>query len=254
MGKRNLCRLVYAGLILAMLTGCGAFGQPNAVTEQSSAAEQNKVIEPPVSSEQPVLPAPSPDAQESVDSQSSDYITVAEAKEETLNNAGLSQEAVQVGDAQPDSGEQYIGNEAAKQAALSHAGLSEAEVRFVHARLEWDDGRWTYDVEFHKDNIEYEYDIDALTGEVLAFDYDAEYDQQADNAAQGGQITEERAKQIALEYAGVEEKDTRNLTIDFDYDDGRAEYEIEWDVGRTEYSCDVDADTGEILSFEKEMD
>ena len=29
---------------------------------------------------------------------------------------------------------------------------------------------------------------------------------------------------------------------------------MEWDVGRTEYSCDVDAYSGQILSFEKELD
>lgn len=291
MFKKSSFRLAYAGVILALFTGCGA----------------------PQSQTTPGAPDSSHSAQETEGNQSGSYITVAEAKAAVLDNAELSQEevqfvrvqldsenstpaydieficqeaeydymvdavtgeilsmdcemkkydmetvsqeAVQVGDTQPESGEQYIGNEAAKQAALSHAGLNAADVHFVHAHLEWDDGKWMYDVEFHKDNMEYDYDIDALTGEVLSFDHDAEYYQHgADNTAEGGQITEERAKQIALEYAGVEEKDTQNLTIEFDYDDGRAEYEIEWYVGRMEYSCDVDAGTGEILSFEKEID
>ncbi len=45
-----------------------------------------------------------------------------------------------------------------------------------------------------------------------------------------------------------------SLKVEFDYDDGRVKYEVKWNVGRMEYSCDVDAYTGQILSFEKELD
>ena len=153
------------------------------------------------------------------------------------------------------SEQQYIGTEAAKVAALNHAGLKSDEVNFVHAHLESDDGIWQYDIEFHKDTTEYDYDIDALTGEVLSFDHDAEYYHHAQAANAGSeQITEEQAKQLALQHAGVTEKDARRLQIEFDYDDGRGEYEVEWYVGRTEYSCDVDAVTGAILSYDKELD
>lgn len=153
------------------------------------------------------------------------------------------------------SEQQYIGTEAAKVAALNHAGLKSDEVNFVHAHLESDDGIWQYDIEFHKDTTEYDYDIDALTGEVLSFDHDAEYYHHAQAANAGSeQITEEQAKQLALQHAGVAEKDAQRLQIKFDYDDGRGEYEVEWYVGRTEYSCDVDAVTGAILSYDKELD
>lgn len=151
--------------------------------------------------------------------------------------------------------EQYIGSEAAKQAALEHAGLNADDVRFVHADLELDDGSWKYDVEFYKDNIEYDYDIDALTGAVLSFDQDAEhYRNETDASTADEQITEEQAKQIALEYADVAEGDVQRLKMELDYDDGRVKYEVEWHVGQVEYSCDVDAYTGEILSFEEEPD
>ena len=153
------------------------------------------------------------------------------------------------------SEQQYIGTEAAKVAALNHAGLKSDEVNFVHAHLESDDGIWQYDIEFHKDTTEYDYDIDALTGEILSFDHDAEYYHHAQAANAGSeQITEEQAKQLALQHAGVAEKDAQRLQIEFDYDDGRGEYEVEWYVGRTEYSCDVDAVTGSILSYDKELD
>lgn len=172
--------------------------------------------------------------------------TISNPESDTVN-------AQQTDSATPE--QQYIGTEAAKLAALDHAGLKSEEVNFVHAHLESDDGIWQYDIEFHKDTTEYDYDIDALTGEVLSFDQDAEYYSHAQAVGAGGeQITQEEAKQLALRHAGVAEKDASHLQIEFDYDDGRGKYEVEWYVGRTEYSCDVDALTGAILSYDKELD
>ena len=164
------------------------------------------------------------------------------------------------GTAQSDAREgQYIGLEAAKRVALEHAGLKEEEVGFAHTKLELEDGIWQYDVEFYQDSTrtEYDYDIDALTGKILSFDHDAEYYPQGtggDSPTGDVQITGDKAKEIALEYAGVAEEEAQFLEVSYDYDDGRAEFEIEWHVGRTEYACDVDAVTGEVLGFEKEFD
>ncbi|MCM1112533.1 MAG: PepSY domain-containing protein [Muribaculum sp.] len=153
--------------------------------------------------------------------------------------------------------DEYIGREAAKQAALQHAGFDADSVNFTHVHLEFDDGRWQYDVEFHQGQEEYDYDIDAVTGEILSYDHDTDYKKTvsaAETQTAGGRITEAEAKRLALQHAGISESDAQSLTIELDYDDGRAEYEVEWHVGETEYTCDVDAYTGEILSFEAELD
>ncbi len=154
-----------------------------------------------------------------------------------------------------DVDSRYIGREAAQQAALEHAGFDADSVLISHVHLEHDDGCWQYDVEFYKDNIEYDYDIDAITGAVLSCHQEAgHHSGHHDSAYSANLITEDTAKQLALDYAGVTEAETQNLKVELDYDDGYAEYEVEWHVGRTEYACDVDACTGEILSFEKELD
>lgn len=155
-----------------------------------------------------------------------------------------------------DAGSQYIGRDAAQQTALTHAGFDADSVSIAHIHLEYDDGCWQYDVKFYKDNIEYDYDIDAITGAILSCHHDAEHDSYHHGKApdSANLITEDTAKQLALEYAGVTEAESQNLKIKLEYDDGYAEYEVEWHVGRTEYSCDVDAYTGTILSFEKELD
>lgn len=149
-----------------------------------------------------------------------------------------------------------ISEEEAKKIALEHAGLTEADVTFVHVKLDRDDGRLEYEVEFYKDNTEYDYDIDANTGEILSFDQDAEYytPGQAQSGAQSGQITQDEALAAALAHAGLAQTDISRLKVELDYDDGRSVYELEWDVDRTEYSYEVDASTGEILSYEKELD
>lgn len=184
-------------------------------------------------------------------------------------SGGSKPESTPSGAAQPDNtqsgsfpsgtGEtdsQYIGREAAQQAALTHAGFDADSVYIAHVHLEYDDDCWQYDVKFYKDEIEYDYDIDAITGAVLSCHHDAEHESYHHGEApdSANLITEDTAKQLALEYAGVTEAETQNLKIKLDYDDGYAEYEVEWYIGRTEYACDVDAYTGAILSFEKELD
>lgn len=72
------------------------------------------------------------------------------------------------------SGNTYIGVDTAKETALAHAGLTEAEISFSKAKLENDDGIAVYEVEFYKDRMEYEYEIDAVTGQIL--EYDSEWD------------------------------------------------------------------------------
>jgi uncharacterized membrane protein YkoI len=67
----------------------------------------------------------------------------------------------------------------AKSIALSHAGLSASQVKFTKAKLEYDDGRYEYDIEFKYGNKEYEYEISAKTGKII--DYDVDYDDDYDD-------------------------------------------------------------------------
>ncbi len=145
----------------------------------------------------------------------------------------------------------------AKTIALEQAGVQEDEATFVYVKLDYDDGRTVYEVEFYAGNREYDYELDAYTGEVLSFDAEAEYYTPGSSASagvSGEYISEEAAKEAALTHAGVVESDTSRLRVEFDYDDGRAEYEVEFNVGWTEYTYEIDASTGEILSYESELD
>ncbi len=65
-----------------------------------------------------------------------------------------------------------ITKDEAKQVALKHAGFDETQVKFLRAEYDYDNGRETYEVEFTKDKYEYDYEIDAVSGEILSFDKD----------------------------------------------------------------------------------
>jgi len=61
----------------------------------------------------------------------------------------------------------YIGEDAAKAKALADAGLTEADVTGLKADLDLDDAIVHYDVDFKAGGMEYDYDIDATTGDIL---------------------------------------------------------------------------------------
>lgn len=154
--------------------------------------------------------------------------------------------------------EAVIGEEAAKAAALKHADLKESEVMFLSVKLEKDDGRDVYDVEFYVGTKEYDYEIDAYSGEIVSYDYDIENynaskSDKTDNAQKNAvSLTLDEAKIIALEKAGVSEKDVVFTETSFEYDDGIACYQIDFISGTTEYEIEIDANSGEIIEYETE--
>lgn len=70
----------------------------------------------------------------------------------------------------------YIGEEKAKSIALNHAGISAANASRLRCELDRDDGRWEYNIEFVSGTTEYEYEIDAYTGDILSRDAESIYD------------------------------------------------------------------------------
>ena len=69
-----------------------------------------------------------------------------------------------------------------------------------------------------------------------------------------GKIGSERAKQIVLEHAGLSEQQVKNLKIDLDSDNGVLKYEIDFYYGNAQYDYDLNALTGQIISFDRDID
>lgn len=166
---------------------------------------------------------------------------------------------------QPVTGQQpqqsaSITEEQAKEIAANHAGVAVADLTFHSVSLEEDDGRRVYDVEFYSGSTEYDYEIDAATGDILSYDNDVENfsipqqqsAQNAQGAATGSYIGDDAAKAAALQRAGLTEDQVRWEKCELDEDDGRFSYELEFSSGQHEYECEVEAFTGEILNFEQD--
>lgn len=76
--------------------------------------------------------------------------------------------------ANTESATDDIGKEKAKEIALQHAGVSADQVIWEEVERDYDDGRLEYQIEFRVGNKEYEYEVDAKTGNIFERDFDVD--------------------------------------------------------------------------------
>ncbi len=154
---------------------------------------------------------------------------------------------------------QEVSPDGAKAAALKDAGLSESDVTFKKAELDYDHGTQVYDIEFYTSDTEYEYEIDASSGTVLEknieqFQIQTNPTNSAINSSDNNYIGVDRAKEIALNHAQLNESDVQFVKAKLENDDGGVEYEIEFYSGRTEYDYTIDAVSGNIIEYDVDYD
>lgn len=191
--------------------------------------------------------------QAKVEKETESYANVQESNAPS-QNAPLPSASMQNTSLSNTSTQNTITVEEAKNIALNHANLKTAN--FVKAELESEDGRLVYEVEFYVDNVEYDYKIDAISGQILSFDNEIEsrvYVQTPSETSQNT-ITAEKAKSIALNHAQVSESSVRKMKVELERENGRLVYQVEFKVNNTEYDYEIDAATGEIVKFEKDID
>ena len=147
----------------------------------------------------------------------------------------------------------------AKAAALRDAGLSDSDVTFKKTELDHSHGTQVYDIEFYTSDTKYEYEIDASNGTVLEknieqFQIQTNPTDSAINSSGNDYIGVDRAKEIALNHAQLNESDVQFAKAKLENDDGGAEYEIEFYSGRTEYDYTIDAVSGNIIEYDVDYD
>ncbi len=159
------------------------------------------------------------------------------------------------------SASRQIGEEGAKKIAFDNAGVEESKVSNLSVWLDKEVFGDVYEVEFYADGVEYDYEINAATGEIVSMDKDAESlgntpSQQPAQPVQqdGGAVSADQAKQIALEQAGIQESDAGRLKTEHDFDDGREIYEVEFFYNGAEYTYEINAADGSVISSEIDRD
>lgn len=138
----------------------------------------------------------------------------------------------------------YIGTEKASQIAVEKAGGG----KVVKIEMDLDDGVMVYEGDLVKDNVKYEFDIDATTGKILKWETDMDDDDVTPPSTSDKVIGEDKAKEIVL-------KKVPGATITefkLDEDDGRLVYEGEAYLNQTEYDFEINAVDGTVLKWESE--
>ena len=158
-----------------------------------------------------------------------------------------------------------IGKDAAKTAAFSDAGVTEDEITRLKVSKDHDDGRSIYEVNFTVASTgdEYDYEISAEDGSILQVDQEMgkgsvsttqnrtqsqEQTQNQETATQSHPaISEEKAKNLALER--VPGATAQNLRMQLEFDDGIQKYEGDIVYDGKEYDFEIDANTGTFLEW-----
>lgn len=143
-----------------------------------------------------------------------------------------------------------IGEAKAKKIATEHAMVKQADVQAMRVKMDTENGKLVYDVEFYAKNAKYDYEIDAASGTILKHEMKA---QANSGAAAASGITPEQAKKTALaRVPGATEKDIVEFKLD--RDDGRQEYEGKIFYNGVEYEFEINAQSGKITSWEEDRD
>ena len=167
-----------------------------------------------------------------------------------------------------------IGKSAAATAAETYAGTLALDSVTTDVDPELDEFPPHYEVKLKTARGEFEYIVDAFTGEVLSgpkdplasgadtnppspgtdtpVSPDASAPQTPLSSAQGQDVGQEAAKQAALSHAGLSASDVTDWKVKREWDDGRLEYEIEFWCGTDEYDYTIDGHSCSVLKHELE--
>lgn len=164
----------------------------------------------------------------------------------------------------------YIGAEQAKIIALENVGVSASKATFTKVEVDTSDNPAVYEIEFYTTVNEYDFEIQAFTGDILEKSSepikDATVSSQNQNSSQITDVTQQvskgtkassseyigisKAKEIALSHAGVSSATFTKAKLDSD--DGVKIYELEFTSGNYEYEYEIQAFTGKILEHDAE--
>lgn len=157
--------------------------------------------------------------------------------------------AVKQDKTQTESEKTDIGLEEAKSIALADADVKPENAVWTKTKKDRDDSRIVYEIEFTSEGYEYEYEIAASDGSILERKKEAAAGETQENAVDIGLKT---AIRIALDHAGIVEKDAVFTKKHKDKDDGRTVYEIEFTANGIEYEYEIGAADGAVLKHGEE--
>lgn len=175
-----------------------------------------------------------------------------------------------------DSEQSLLEATAAEDVALEAAGLTREQVRFDRSELDYEHGKQVWEVEFQYENTEYDFEIDAYTGEILKSRSEIDDDYARPPVGEvtpppanevtsppateptvgepAAELTEDQALELALNHADLTPEQASRIKVEKDFDDGRWVYEIEFQADGYEYEYEIRASDGKIVDYDKDWD
>ncbi|MCD7959649.1 MAG: PepSY domain-containing protein, partial [Ruminococcus sp.] len=133
----------------------------------------------------------------------------------------------------------------AKNTVLKDAGVSNSNVTFTKEKLDREKGTWYYDLEFYTTDTEYDYEVNAETGEIIGKEVEYILSNNGDDY-----IGIDAAKEIVLKNADISANDVIFTKAKLEKEDGIVVYEIEFIIDTVEYENIVQASDGTILEYD----
>lgn len=172
----------------------------------------------------------------------------ASAPAQTSGSASAQAQTSAAAPAQNATGTGTVDEAAAQKIALEHAGVKAADATIAKSKLDYEDGRQVYDIEWYAGGAKYDYEIATDTGEIISSAYE-EKTMGADS--KNVTVSEADAKKTALDrVSGATDKNLYEWKLD--YEDGHPEYEGKIIYGGTEYEFTIDAATGSVMEWDAE--
>lgn len=151
----------------------------------------------------------------------------------------------------------------AKQIAVADANVDTTSAVFTKMSSDYDDGLMKWEIDFVAGNTKYEYEINSIDGTILKKEIEVvtqvSFPQGANPFQQGlavdptGQpgagVDIERAKQIAVQHAGVDMASVIFIKLERDVERATPRWEIEFVIGNLQYEYEINAVNGAILKF-----
>lgn len=155
----------------------------------------------------------------------------------------------------------FISKNEVKDIVADNMSVSSSDLYFESIDFEMDKN--VYEVEVYYQNKDYEYKVDAKDGKIIYTDYrsvntnnqnDSNNSSNSNNSGNTPEasITVDEAKNIALTHANLTEDVVQFLRTEQEYDDGVLVYEIDFTHGDFEYDYKINANTSEIISYDRD--
>ena len=162
----------------------------------------------------------------------------------------------------------FISKNEVKDIIAKNMNVNSGDLYFEDIDFEFDKG--VYEVEVYYQNRDYEYKIDAKEGKVIYTDFKYFTNQNStnNNNSNGSNnsnsnnqnslnnvtasISLDEAKNIAVTNAGVDINSVKFTREELDHDNHTLVYELEFFYNNIEYDYEINATTGDIISYDKD--